>query len=465
MMMPYSFFKNVGLFFCFLLCSSLVSVAHSQAILLGQESLGILNVHSRTDILWLSLYAGALLALLGYNFLLFITLRTISYLYYALLVGAILLAYGAFNGLWFATLWPNSLQWHELSLPIGLILSGLFSIQFSRSFLSTSSRYPKLDKFFLLLSLAFGLTLVATPFTPLIYISFAITLLIIILCFSALIASIKTSMEGHRASQLYLAAWLVLLFGISLSLAVQFRIISNHWLADYILSLSTLIFVLLLSFALAYRIIVTRSQTAKFHQQVIANSNAKVVEQVKEQTAELTELNQQLRQQESVLKKLAFYDGLTGLANRVFIQEQLKQLLIQSKRNKTKVSVLFLDLDDFKPINDEHDHKVGDAVLKIIADRLQATLRESDVVGRLGCDKFLVLVESTREDNHDPQEVENKINKAISQPISMDWFILHISTSIGMAHYPNDGDDVASLISAADKAMQNKKAEKKAKSQ
>jgi diguanylate cyclase (GGDEF)-like protein len=465
MMMPYSLFKKIGLFLCFFLCSSFLSIVHAQTIFLGQESLSILAVYSRTDILWLSLYAGALLALLGYNFLLFLTLRTISYLYYALLVGAILLAYGAFNGLWFSTLWPNSLQWHERSLPIGLILAGLFSIQFSRSFLTTSSHSPKLDKFFFRLTLAFGLVFIATPFSPLIYISFTTTLLIIILCFSMVIASIKTSLQGNRASQIHMAAWLVLFLGIGLSLAHQFGWLSNQWLAHYALSLSTLLFVLLLSFALAYRLIVTRSQTVKFHQQVVANSNVKVAEQVKEQTKELSQLNDQLRQQEGVLKKLAFYDALTGLANRVFIQEQLKQLLIQSRRNKTKVSVLFLDLDDFKPINDEHGHKVGDDVLKIITDRLQSTLRESDVVGRLGCDKFLVLLESTREDSHAPQKVADKIKAAIAQPISMDWFILHVATSIGIAHYPNDGHDAASLIATADSAMQSNKADKKAKSQ
>ncbi|MFW5426902.1 MAG: diguanylate cyclase domain-containing protein [Methylophagaceae bacterium] len=465
MMMPYSLFKKVGLFLCFFLCSSFLSVAHAQTTFLGQESSSILAVYSRTDILWLSLYAGALLALLGYNFLLFVTLRTISYLYYTLLVGAILLAYGAFNGLWFSTLWPNSLQWHELSLPIGLILAGLFSIQFSRSFLTTSSRSPKLDKFFLRLTLVFGLVFIATPFAPLIHISFTTTLLIIILCFSMLIASIKTCLQGNRASQIHMMAWFILLLGISFSLAHQFGWSSNQWLSHYALSLSTLCFVLLLSLALAYRIIITRSQTAKFHQQVIANSNTKVAEQVKEQTIELTELNEQLRQQEGVLKKLAFYDGLTGLANRAFIQEQLKQLLIQSRRNKTKVSVLFLDLDDFKPINDEHGHKVGDEVLTTIAERLKATLRESDTVGRLGCDKFLVLLESSREDKHDPAEVADKIRAAVALPISMDWFILHIGTSVGIARYPNDGSDAKSLVVAADAAMRLDKENKKTRHQ
>jgi len=76
-----------------------------------------------------------------------------------------------------------------------------------------------------------------------------------------------------------------------------------------------------------------------------------------------------------------------------------------------------------------------------------------------------VLVESTREDSHAPEEVADKIKAAISQPISMDWFILHITTSIGIAHYPNDGHDAASLVSAADSVMQSNKADMKAKRQ
>ncbi|PHS24328.1 MAG: hypothetical protein COA83_08045 [Methylophaga sp.] len=462
--MSYSLLKKLGLSFCVLLFTAIFSLVYAEAIVAVDTVLNTINSKQMSPF-WIHMYIGALLSLLTYNFLLFISLRKISYLYYALLTAAILLAYGAFNGLWFAVLWPNSPQWHEVSLPIGLILTGLFSIQFSRSFLSTSSHSPKLDKFFSRLNLAFGLTFIAILFAPLIYISYVTTLLIIIVCFTTVVACIKTGLQGQRASQIYLMAWLVLFLGISLSIALHFGWLADIWIAHYALAFSSLLFVLLLSLALAYRIIITRSQTVKFHQQVIAKSNVKVAAQVEEQTKELTELNEQLRQQEGILKKLAFYDALTGLANHAFIQEQLKQLLIQSRRNKTKVSVLFLDLDDFKPINDEHNHKVGDEVLKIIAERLRATLRESDVVGRLGCDKFLVLLESTREDNHDPTEVADKIRAAIAQPIAMDWFILHITTSIGIAHYPNEGHDAASLISAADSAMQSNKADMKVKSQ
>lgn len=455
MTIAYSFFKKYRLFFCLLICSSVLPLAHAHPLFIGYEDLSLttLSEHNRNDVFWLSLYAGALLALLSYNFLLFLSLRFIHYLYYSLFTAAILLAYGAFNELWFSILWPNSPQWHAMSLPIGLILAGLFSIQFSRSFLATASRAPKIDKVFYYLSLLFSLTFTALFFAPLIYIAYITIFLIIILSFTALIASIKTCLQGDRASQIHLLAWLVLLLGISLSVAHQFAWIPHLWIAHYALPFSTLFFVLFLSFSLAYRLVITRSQTVQFQQQMATESKLKVAEQVKEQTTELTQLNEQLRQQEDILKKLAFYDALTGLANRVFIQEQLKQLLAQSRRNKTKVSVLFLDLDDFKPINDEHGHKVGDDVLTLIAKRIRSTLRESDVVGRLGCDKFLVLLESSREDKHDPTEVVDKIRTAIAQPIAMDWFILHMNTSIGIARYPNDGSDAESLVNAAESAM------------
>ncbi len=458
--MPYAFLKKYRFYLCLLLYPLSSFVVYAEPVFPRYSTLNT-TLSDDPTLLWIIIYAGVLLALLVYNLSLFFIIRTISYLYYALLTGAILLAYGSSNDLWFTVLWSQSPKWHTLSLPIGLALSGIFSIAFCRSILSLSSYTPKLDTFLYRLSLLFALVLITSPFIPATYLLYGLAGLILIVGCVILLACIQPCLQGDRSAQFLFVSWLILLIGISLTLSHYFRWISLSWLAHYALAFTVLIYVLLHSFALSYRMIITRSQTLRFHQKLLADSKAKVIEQVKERTTELSDLNEQLRKQEDVLKKLAFYDSLTGLANRVFIQEQLKQLLAQSRRNKSKVSVLFLDLDDFKPINDEHGSKVGDEVLTIIAKRLQATLRESDVVGRLGCDKFLVLLESLGEHSHDPSEVADKIRAAIAQSISMDWFILNIDTSIGIAHYPNDGKDAASLIAAADSAMQANKAKKK----
>ncbi len=460
--MSYSLLKKLGLSFCVLLFTAIFSLVYAEAIVAVDTVLNTINSKQMSPF-WIHMYIGALLSLLTYNFLLFISLRKISYLYYALLTAAILLAFGSFNGVWSTLLWPNSPQWNLASLPIGLALAGVFATQFSRCFLATAIKSPKLDKVLYRLLLAFFLTLIASLFIPLSYALYAIALLIFILCFTAIAACTSACLQGERAAQIYLIAWLILLFGISLFAVAELGWLTDSWMAHYALTLSSMIFILLLVFALSHRIIITHQQTLKLHQKLAVESDAKVVQQVSEQTTELTLLNQKLQQQEVILKKLAFYDDLTGLANRVFIQEQLKQLLSHAKRNRSKIAVLLIDLDNFKAINDEHGHKVGDDLLIIIADRLRSTLRESDVVGRLGCDKFMVLLESSREDKHDPTQVADKIRAVIAHDISMDWFVLHINISVGIALYPNDGKDAASLIAAADAAMRIEKTAKKAK--
>ena len=462
--MPSSSLKKCGLILCALLLSTTAFLVHAEPLALGADTL--LSTELTNSTLWMSLGAGMLLALLIYNFLLFLSLRNISYFYYALLTSAVLFSFGSFNGLWLELLWHNKPpHWYSLSLPIGLTLAGAFSAQFSRSFFSTASKFPKLDKAFYRLGFAFFLTLIASLFISLTYALYAITALFFILSITAVVASINSSLKANYASQMYLIAWLMLLFGASLFIAHHFGWIPDIWIARHTLTIGGMLYIVLLSFALTYRIIITHRQTTEFHKQIAAEGDAKIAEQVIEQTKELTQLNEKLHQQEDVLKKLAFYDSLTGLANRTFIQEQLKQLLLQSKRNKTKLAVLLLDLDDFKPINDEHGHKVGDEVLTTTANRLRATLRESDVVGRLGCDKFIVVLESFMEDKHDPKEVADKIRMTISQAMPIDWFILHIGASIGIAYYPNDGSDAESLISAADSAMRIDKSKKESRRQ
>lgn len=164
--------------------------------------------------------------------------------------------------------------------------------------------------------------------------------------------------------------------------------------------------------------------------------------------AEITE--QKMR--ESQLSHMAHYDPLTGLPNRLLFQDRLKQKIRASKRNKASFAVMYLDLNDFKPINDVHGHAAGDYVLEVVGRRLHAAIRESDTAARLGGDEFAIILGETRE-RSDVDIVGQKIFKALREPIVVNGHLLTVRTGIGAAIYPVDGDDIETLIAAADAAM------------
>lgn len=155
---------------------------------------------------------------------------------------------------------------------------------------------------------------------------------------------------------------------------------------------------------------------------------------------------------EEQLKNLAHFDSLTSLPNRVLFDDRLKLALAYAKREKKMIAVMFLDLDLFKEINDLHGHEVGDLVLKLVAKRLNACVRESDTVARLGGDEFIILL-PMMDAQGDAVLVANKIVEAISQPIIAAQTSLHVTSSIGIAIYPQHGADEKILVLNADMAM------------
>jgi len=157
------------------------------------------------------------------------------------------------------------------------------------------------------------------------------------------------------------------------------------------------------------------------------------------------------------LKHLAFYDALTDLPNRTLLMERLGQKIISSTRKKNKIAVLFLDLDGFKLINDSFGHNVGDELLKVIASRLLALLRQSDIVARLGGDEFIFVVDNPKK-KEEIVHLAERIIEAIKKPIEVDTNSLQIGSSIGVAVFPEDGATCIELIEKADLAMYQSKA-------
>jgi diguanylate cyclase (GGDEF)-like protein/PAS domain S-box-containing protein len=159
-----------------------------------------------------------------------------------------------------------------------------------------------------------------------------------------------------------------------------------------------------------------------------------------------------IKQSQSQLEHLAHHDSLTNLPNRLLFEDRLQHAISQSKRHERQLAVLFLDLDRFKNINDTLGHAVGDELLQEVAKRLQHILRDGDTAARLGGDEFTVLVENL-EDPSQAAVVASKIQENFKTPYKIAGRELHITTSIGISIYPEDGQTVADLTKNADAAM------------
>ena len=157
-------------------------------------------------------------------------------------------------------------------------------------------------------------------------------------------------------------------------------------------------------------------------------------------------------EQQEKLEFLALHDSLTSLPNRTNIEIEIEKKMEIAKRNKSKITILFIDLDRFKIINDTLGHEIGDELLIETAKRLKTSLRESDMIARLGGDEFLIVLE-TLDDEHHAGKVCEKIIKLFSEPIQTKEHQLSITLSIGVSIFPDDGLDYQTLLKHADIAM------------
>lgn len=159
----------------------------------------------------------------------------------------------------------------------------------------------------------------------------------------------------------------------------------------------------------------------------------------------------QRKEQEARIRYLAYYDPLTGLANRSLLKDRAQHDLAQCKRHQTPLSLLFIDLDHFKQINDSLGHQIGDQLLKQVGERLGQQVREQDTVARMGGDEFVTVLPETNDEG--AALVARNFLERLSQPYQVGPHELTVTPSIGIALYPNDGTDFDTLYRCADTAM------------
>ncbi|HEX7364339.1 MAG TPA: PAS domain S-box protein [Dehalococcoidia bacterium] len=158
------------------------------------------------------------------------------------------------------------------------------------------------------------------------------------------------------------------------------------------------------------------------------------------------------KRMERELNDIASHDFLTGLPNRMLLNDRLNMALATAKRNKSKLVVMMLDLDRFKVVNDTYGHSIGDTVLRIAGERLVALVRKSDTVARVGGDEFLILLPKISR-VEDCVKVARKILEAFREPLTVNSYKITVTTSVGFSVYPEDGQDSEALLKNADIAM------------
>ncbi len=173
-------------------------------------------------------------------------------------------------------------------------------------------------------------------------------------------------------------------------------------------------------------------------------------------------LLRQLGRQHSELKKLyeqtarhATHDSLTGLPNRKHFDDHLAETIVSAELGKKTFAVLYLDLDGFKIVNDDMGHGMGDQIIENTARRIEQCVRKGDMVARVGGDEFIVLLRDVT--SHDACKVAEKITATLSAPFTIGTHTLRVTTSVGVATYPNDGMNATTLIHNADSAMYDAK--------
>jgi diguanylate cyclase (GGDEF)-like protein len=225
----------------------------------------------------------------------------------------------------------------------------------------------------------------------------------------------------------------------------------EHWLYDglvFIALLGTAVFVLVDFYNYLIKTLVAEHENAERlseAHQLLDQTNLLLEEKVKQRTFELADANRRLR-------RLVNHDPLTGLPNRILFYKHLDNSIIQAQHHGSKLAVLFIDLDNFKQINDSFGHLQGDRLLTKVAERLHKMVRESDTVARLSGDEFAIIIEELSSEQ-DASVVVKKLTQSLSDPFELGDTKIDLSASIGVSIFPLDGEDADVLVRRADTAM------------
>jgi len=404
--------------------------------------------YSQNHYIALSFYFGILAALFLYNALLFVSLRDKIYLLYICFVGTMALAQLAWYGMGFEYLWPDSPRWGNIAALTGFNATGLFGALFSRSFLNLKKYSPKLDKTILFCAISFASLIFIIPLAPYQFIGIMTSIVGALYSTLVIIAGIVCMLKGFYSARYFLLANAILSLGATALGIRNLGLIPTNFFTTYAMLIGSALEMLLLSFALAERINEMKQAKERAEQQ--ANQMRDSIDKIIQQQDQKVE--NRVHKRTEKLQSLAHTDKLTGLGNRHRLEEHLPLILDNAKQFDFMVGCLFIDLDNFKPINDQHGHALGDQFLQTISAQMKSCVRTDDQLFRLGGDEFIVIIEDVMHPETLKQIAQNLL-QSISKSLHINNIALSSGASIGIAITPVDGSEPTELLAAADQAM------------
>ncbi len=397
------------------------------------------------------IYYGIIGALILYNLMLFFSIRDVTYLYYCLFVLSYCVWQFSYNGLGYEFLWPNHGKLNLLSALLGSNFYTFFMLVFVRSFLRIPDLFPCMNKFIICV-MSFGIIPLSVFlfFDQSIGVRINVFYLVMALCvisFAGVYAYYKKVVEARY----FLIAWGVFIFGVLTFCMMFIGLLPANFLTIHGQQIGSASEAILLSFALAHRMRLLTKENERIRMQVKQNLENRVVQR----TDELSVAMSELKLANEMLREKSFNDGLTGVRNRMYLESEYEKEWLRSRRERSDLAVLMIDLDHFKRVNDEHGHLCGDRALCFVADIVRKEIsRPGDIIARYGGEEFLVVLPGTG--NAGAYALAEKIRATLENTaFTYDNQAIQLTVSIGYAVQTATEclEDASSLLDAADQAL------------